>query len=126
MLKNETTTTELKKQSAKLMNKILLCAATNVFTFLAVAGLTIVLNKRYLSEDIKTYLPHEYAQNVDLIRNFVMGGFLIALLPIVVCIFFVRKRAQIQTELQQRESIDLDKLLAEEKENTAKPTEIAE
>lgn len=103
---------ELKKKSAQLLTKTIACAGINVFAFLATACYVLLNKQRLDNSGIQQLDPSLYETQNSAITLFAIFGMLIALLPIVVCIYFVRKRAQVQQDIQRIElqAVDIELL----------------
>lgn len=101
---------ELKKKSAALLKKIIMCGLMNVMTLVIVGLLVTIMKKRYLIPELKTLDPANYNSDVAYIKMLLVGGVIIAFLPVLISLVFVNQRSKVQQEILNLKNKEIDNL----------------
>ncbi len=99
---------ELKQQSSRLFNFILIAACVNVAAFLA-TGFYVANGKKAIS-NLHATDPALYKEKVWELMPLASIGISIAMIPVLVCIILVLKRSEIIKRIIELENKQLDEL----------------
>lgn len=101
---------ELKKKSASLLKKIIMCGLMNVMTLVIVGLLVTIMKKRYLIPELKALDPANYNSDVAYIKMLLVAGVIIAFLPVLISLLFVNQRSKVQQEILELKNKEMDNL----------------
>jgi len=89
----------LEKQSSSLLTRMISCAGINVLCFLGVGFYVLTMRKKIANSGIEQVDPLVFTEQMDALRLSAIFGFVVATLPLLLCIFFALKRTKVLKEL---------------------------